>query len=70
MESLVSNVGISLESSCFDLARFEEVSSCDRSDCRCVWQRLGSDFKQVFEGKTLCDALCHGWRLLEGCWGT
>lgn len=51
MESLVSNVSILLELSCLDLARFEEVSSCDRSDCSCVRQRLGSAFRQVFEGK-------------------
>ena len=52
MESRVSNVGILLESSCLDLERCEEVLSHDRSDCRCMRQRLGSDFRQAFEGKT------------------
>lgn len=51
MESLVSNVSILLESSCLDLARFEEVLSCDRSDCRCVRQRLGSGFRQALKAK-------------------
>lgn len=49
MESLVSNVSILLEPSCSDLARFGDVSSCDRSDCRCVRQKLGSDFRQTLK---------------------